>query len=387
MDVLFNITTILIFGLFFGNLVKHFKLPNVIGYLLAGIVIGPFALNLVEVGDLKALDVLSTIALGIISFLIGAELKIKNIKKIGAKPFIISIIISLTTFLVVVTGIYLVSKSFSMALILGSIASATAPPTVLMVLKQYKAKGKLTNHILSVMAIDDIVSIILFGFCLMVAKNMNSEVVNLAQLLEPLKEIVLSLVIGVGSGLIIGTISKRLAKSTDIVIVALLSIFVPLIICNYFELSPFLTCVIAGFIYVNLFKGRSTHKLIDTIDYISPPILLMFFVMSGISIDFKLIPVIGILGLCYIILRIIGKVIGAYMGGSLVKSDVKISRSLGCCLFPQTGVAIGLATATLIVLPNEGEIIVAIVIISSFVFDFISPFILKNRLKAFKEIK
>lgn len=387
MDVLFDITVILLFGLFTCNLIKRFKLPNVIGYLLAGIIIGPFLIKFLDFSDLEKLDILSMIALGIVSFLIGAELRINNIKKIGSKPFIMSIVISLTTFIIVSSGLFIISNSLVLSLILGSIASATAPPTIMMIFKQYHAKGKLTNHILGIMAIDDITSIILFGFSLMIAKNINNEIITFNQWLDPLKEILLSLLVGISSGIVLGIISKYFAKGSDNLIVSLLFIFIPIIICDYIDLSPFLTFIIMGFTFVNLFKVRLVNKISDTIDYFSVPILLIFFVISGANIDFKLIPLTGLITLAYILFRTIGKIIGAYLGGSLVKSDLKIKKNLGCCLLSQTGVAIGLATTTLLVLPKEGEIIVAIIIVSSFVFDIISPFILKNRLKFFNEIK
>ena len=387
MEVLLNISVILVFGLLGSSLAKIFKFPNVIGYIVAGVLIGPFGFNFINSNDLQNLDILSTIAMALISFLIGSELRIKYIKKLGKKPFIISIIISLTTFIIVSLGLYLISNSLGLSLILGSIASATAPPTILMVLKEYHAKGKLTDHILSVMAIDDIVSLILFGFSLVIAKNINMGVINLNGLLEPFIEIFISILIGISSGLIIGKMSKRLSKENNLLICTLVFIFIPIVICDYLKISPFLSMIITGFTYVNFFKDRSTHKLVDTVDYISLPFLLIFFVVSGVSIDFSLLPIIGFIGIMYMLLRITGKIVGGYIGGTLVKSDHSIKKNLGCSLLSQTGLAVGLATTTLLVLPNEGQIIVAIVIISSFVFDFITPFILKNRLKNLKEIK
>lgn len=387
MVILLKITIILVFGLLASSLVKHFKMPNVIGYILVGVLIGPFGLNFINSNDLTNLDILSTIALSIISFLIGSELRIKYIKRLGKKPFIISLIISLTTFVIVSLGLYLISNSLGLSLILGSIASATAPPTILMILKEYHAKGKLTDHILSVMAIDDIVSLILFGFSLVVAENMNSGIISLGGLLEPFVDIFLSILVGTSCGVIIGAMTKWLSKQNNLLICALLFIFIPIVICDYLKLSPFLSIIITGFIYVNFFKGRSTHKLVDMIDYISLPFLLIFFVVSGASIDFSLLPVIGFMGVIYMLLRIIGKILGGYLGGYLVKSDNLIKKNLGCCLLSQTGLAVGLATTTLLVLPNEGQIVLAITVISSFVFDFITPFVLKNRLKKLKEIK
>lgn len=381
MDTIYHLVCILLFGLFFGYSMKYFKLPSVTGYLIAGIVIGPFLLGFIHKGDLENLEIFSTIALAFISFLIGSELKIKMLKRVGGKLFLIALATSLTTFAFVTLGTYLYTKSLSSSLLLGAIAASTAPSAILLIVKEYKARGSFTNHLLGIIAIDDIISIVIFGFVLVIAGGMNSGSSSLLHLLEPFRDIALSIVYGLITGLSLGLISTFLKSPTERMILAYLGIGIPILVCYNQNISPLLTCMLTGFIFVNTYKTKVTEPIIRNIDSISPPILLIFFVVSGASLDISLLPSIGWVGILYIVCRMVGKSIGSRMGCTLTHTKNPMKKYLGITLLSQTGIAIGLASTSMLVLPLEGDMIMTVVIASSFLFDIVSPFIVKMVLK------
>lgn len=382
MEVLVSIAAILFFGIICGKLIKLFKLPEVTGYLLTGLLIGPYVLNLVSLDDIYILEPFTTIALTFISFLVGAELKWKYVKRLGSKPFVIGITTSICALILVTVGCILIGYDFKISLLLGAIATSAAPASVLMIVKEYKANGDFTKTMLSVIAISDIVSVILFGISLALVKD-NSSI--LLSLIEPLKEIILSLLIGGVLGYTIGYLSRFLNKHGDIITLIIVAIFADILVCHLIGISQLLSAMIMGITFINSFNNHITDKVLDVIDDISTPILMIFFVLSGASFDFITLPSIWLIGLIYIILRIGGKVIGNFIGSKIMKETKNITKYLGFTLLSQTGIAIGLATLAATIIKN-GELLIAIVVASSFIFDVICPLLTKYVLKKSKEI-
>ncbi len=382
MEVLVSIAAILFFGIICGKLIKLFKLPEVTGYLLTGLLIGPYVLNLVSLDDIYILEPFTTIALTFISFLVGAELKWKYVKRLGSKPFVIGITTSICALILVTVGCILIGYDFKISLLLGAIATSAAPASVLMIVKEYKANGDFTKTMLSVIAISDIVSVILFGISLALVKD-NSSI--LLSLIEPLKEIILSLLIGGVLGYTIGYLSRFLNKHGDIITLIIVAIFADILVCHLIGISQLLSAMIMGITFINSFNNHITDKVLDVIDDISTPILMIFFVLSGASFDFITLPSIWLIGLTYIILRIGGKVIGNFIGSKIMKETKNITKYLGFTLLFQTGIAIGLATLASTVIGN-GELLIAVVVASSFIFDVICPLLTKYVLKKSKEI-
>lgn len=387
MNILFLLGVILLSGLIFGGLFKLIKLPEVTGYLIAGIVIGPYVLNLINFKEIASLETFSTIALSFISFSIGAEFKLKYLKKLGIKPFIIGIMASFLTMAFVSYTFLFLGLSPSFSIILGAIASSTAPASIMMIVKEYKARGELTNTMLSVIAIDDVISIVIFGFSICLAEYLNSNNTSLIGLLSPFKEIGLSLIIGVITGLLLGISSKLLKSNSNIIALIIVFIFGSIVISDYYHISSLLVCMIMGCVFINAYNHKITLKILDLIDYISPPICIIFFVLSGSSLDFSLIPTIGFIGMIYIIMRTLGKILGSMLGAKLVNSPKKVYKYLGPTLLSQTGLAIGLAIEAVDTIPNESKTLIAIIVASSFLFDLIGPIITKCMLKKSGEIK
>ena len=382
MEVLVSIATILFFGIICGKLIKLFKLPEVTGYLLAGLLIGPFVLNLVSLDDVYILKPFTTIALTFISFLVGAELKWKYVKKLGSKPFVIGTTTSLCVLLLVTIGCMLIGYDFKVSILLGAIATSAAPASVLMIVKEYKAHGELTKTMLSVIAISDILSVILFGVSLALVKE-NSSI--LLVLFEPLKEVIISLLIGGILGYTVGYFSRFLRKHGDIITLIIIAIFVDILVCDLIGISQLLSAMIMGVTFINSFNNRITDKVLDIIDDISTPLLMIFFVLSGANLDFKTLPTVWLISITYIILRIIGKIIGNFIGSKITKETKNITKYLGLTLLSQTGIAIGLATLASNVI-EDGELLVTVVVASSFIYDIICPLLVKYVLKKSKEI-
>ena len=382
MEVLISVATILFFGTIFGKLIKLFKLPEVTGYLLSGLLIGPYILNLVSLDDIYILEPLTIIALTFISFLVGAELKWKYVKKLGSKPFVIGLITSLCALFLVTIGCILLGYDYKVSLLLGAIATSAAPSSVLMIVKEYQARGELTKTMLSVIAISDILSVVLFGICLALVKENASIVLSL---LEPLKEIIFSLLVGGILGYTIGYLSRYLQKHGDIITLIIIAIFVNILFCDLIGISQLLSAMIMGITFINSFNSHITDKVLDVIDDISAPLLIIFFVLSTASLDFNTLPSIWLIGLVYIILRIVGKIIGNFIGSKITKESKKITKYLGLTLLSQTGIAIGLATLAANIIDN-GELLVAVVLASSFIYDIICPLLVKYVLKKAQEI-
>lgn len=382
MEVLISVATILFFGTIFGKLIKLFKLPEVTGYLLSGLLIGPYVLNLVSLDDIYILEPLTIIALTFISFLVGAELKWKYVKKLGSKPFVIGLITSLCALFLVTIGCILLGYDYKVSLLLGAIATSAAPSSVLMIVKEYQARGELTKTMLSVIAISDILSVVLFGISLALVKENTSIVLSL---LEPLKEIIFSLLVGGILGYTIGYLSRYLQKHGDIITLIIIAIFVNILFCDLIGISQLLSAMIMGITFINSFNSHITDKVLDVIDDISAPLLIIFFVLSTASLDFNTLPSIWLIGLVYIILRIVGKIIGNFIGSKITKESKNITKYLGLTLLSQTGIAIGLATLAANIIDN-GELLIAVVLASSFIYDIICPLLVKYVLKKVQEI-
>ena len=321
------------------------------------------------------------------SFMIGSEFKFKHLKKLGIKPLVIGLMSSFLTLLIVTFTSFACGMNYSFSLMLGAIASSTAPASIMMIMKQYKAMGELTNTILSVVAIDDVISIFLFGFAIVVAGTANGSLTSSLGLLEPFKEIVYCVILGSLLGFLIGLLTK-IFKSDSNIIIAILSFILLSVMLSYnIGISSLLVCMVMGAVFVNVFNNKITNRVLDLIDYINPPFLIIFFVLAGASIDFSVLSSVFIISIIYILSRSIGKIFGAMLGCKLVCSSKKVYKYIGPTLLSQTGLAIGLVALAQPILGDETVKLKAIVITSSFLFDLIGPLIVKYCLNKASELK
>ena len=413
MQILLSLSIALLAGLLLSRLAKVMKLPAVTAYLVAGILVGPFLLGNVFIfdthlgfvkEDLEAFKIISEVALGFIAFSIGNEFRLSDLKKNGKAATIIGIFQAVVaTVLVdaVLIVIALTTKIISIeaAIVLGAIASATAPAATLMVVKQYKAKGPLTDILLPIVAIDDAVGLVLFAISFGVAKAIGSGTISLVSiLLEPILEVVCSLLLGAIMGFLFHLCerffhsrSKRLAVSVTFV---LLTVALSMIKFSVFGVhvgfSSLLVCMMLGTVFCNICDF--SVELMDRVDRWTAPLFVLFFVISGAELDLMVFTQISIvlIGVAYILARSCGKYLGAFSSSKAMKCDKQIVKYLGITLLPQAGVALGMAYKASDVtegLGADGAIVLQITLFAVLVYELIGPLLTKISLEKAGEIK
>jgi Kef-type K+ transport system membrane component KefB len=394
--VLFYTAITIAVGLLFGKIAKYLHLPNVTGYLIGGLLVGPSILNIVKETAIPGLQIVSVVALGFIAFTIGNELKIKYFKQVGSKPFIIAFLeasVAVIAVLIAMIIYFLIigqlnRENIRFTLVLAAIAAATAPAATLMVVRQYHAKGKLTDTLMSVVAIDDSVAVLLFGICVAIANALNPNIVQSSvflQVMQPIFEILISIGVGVGVGAVLSLGCLWFTGRGNRISLTVASIIMTVYLANKWGGSAILAAMIVGFIFGNF--SSKQEKVNELIYFFTPPIYIMFFVLSGVELKLSVLLSVGLIGLIYVISRVIGKVFGAYIGAKVTKSDPVISKYLGYALIPQAGVAIGLSLiATTVLNPELGAQIRTIVLAATVIYELFGPVITKTVLKKAKEI-
>ena len=386
-NVLCYLAIMIFSGMAFGRLVKIIKLPNVTGYLLAGLILGPSVLKIIPKDTIDGIAVISEVALGFIAFSIGNEFKMSYFKKVGASPIVIAVFEALFAVICVCTVLVLFGNDLPFSLVLSSIAAATAPAATIMVIRQYKAKGPVTETLLSVVALDDAAALMLFGISVAVAGMLNStsNISVLSMILSPILEIVGALVIGAVLGMLLTYFIRFFKKDGNRLSLAVGFVFIGIGIADMTGVSSLLLCMALGATFVNF--SKQALPVMKVVDAVTPPIFMLFFVASGAALDLSVLPMIGIVGVIYVILRVVGKVLGTYLGATICKCDKKIKKYLGYALLPQAGVAIGLSLAATTVVPSYGQTIRAVVLCATFIYELIGPGITKIALKKAGEIE
>jgi len=411
MEILLSISVALLVGLLMTRVIKPLGLPAVTGYLVAGILIGPYVLGAFGVEGLgfvsmeyvERFGVIADVALGFIAFSIGNEFRFSQIKTIGKQALIVGVIqaVMATVFVdiaLIVMSFILGSDVFpiSAAITLGAIATATAPAATLMVVRQYKAKGPLTNILLPVVALDDAVGLIIFAVSFGVAKAIDLGTLDIISIvLNPLIEIVFSLILGVVMGLIFSEVekhfhsrSKRLSVSVTFVIltVALTMIKIPLGGGVELAASSLLTCMMLGTTFCNVCE--SSEELMDRVDRWTTPLFVLFFVISGAELEFSIFAqgAMVLIGVVYIIFRSAGKMTGAAFSAKISGCNDTIVKYLGITLLPQAGVALGMSVLAMQLSGNAGIVVRNIVLFSVLVYELVGPLLTKMALTKAGEI-
>ena len=387
MNILYYLALILFSGLIFGRAVKHIKLPNVTGYLIAGLLIGPYIFKLLPLDIVKEFELISEIALAFIAFSIGSEFKLSYLKKVGIAPIIIAAFEALTATIFVAGALVIFGFDFKIAILLGAIASATAPAATIMVVKQYKAKGPVTETLLSVVALDDAVALIAFGFSMAMVNSMlhpSQNSVFITALL-PLIEIIGSIVLGFILGICFNIPLRYFKKDSNRLIITAGFVFLGSAIASMLGLSSLLLCMSMGAALINTSNsGKSIFKLVDNV---TPPIYLMFFVVSGAELDISILPKIGAMGIIYVIFRVMGKITGASLGAILAKAPETVKKYIGFTLIPHAGVAICLSLIASQTLPEYGQTIRAVILCGTLIYELFGPAATKVGLKKAGEIE
>lgn len=374
-------------GLIAGKIVKQVKLPNVTGYLIIGIIIGPCCLKIIPRDVVDSFGLISEMALGFIAFSIGGEFKLDYLKKIGKAPIVIAFLESFTAVLFVDVALIATGHSVPFSLCLGAIAAATAPAATLMVVRQYKANGPVTKTLLPVVAIDDATALMAFGISVAVAKSLTStsDANLIATLLDPVWEIGGAIVFGGILGVGLAFLTRFYHSRSNRLSGAIAFVFICEGVCDMAGFSSLLACMVLSAVFVNL--TNEYDKVFELVDRMTPPLFMLFFLLSGADLDIYVIPTVGIVGIIYVIFRVIGKILGSSIGSAISHTEPVVRKWLGFTLIPQAGVAIGLSSIAMQVVPQYGGQIRAVILCGTVIYELIGPVATKFALMKAGEIK
>mgnify|MGYP004606449919 FL=1 len=378
--IIISVAIMLFAGFAMTRITKLLKLPNVTAYILAGILIGPFCLNLIPTAVISGMDFIADIALAFIAFSTGEFFRFDVLKKNGAKVVVITVLESLmASLLVFILTFFVLRLDLSFSLVLAALAAATAPASTVMTIRSTGAKGDFVETLLQVVALDDVVGLVAYSIAISVAVAAKTAQFDIGNIFIPILQNLAAVAIGGLFGFVMKLLMPK-KRSTDnrlIISVALLFSFCG--ICTAMGISPLLGCMVMGTVYINI---TNDDKLFKQLNYFSPPILLLFFVRSGVN--FRLDALFGssaigavpliVVGVLYFFVRIAGKYSGAYLGCLAVKKDKKVRNNLGLALIPQAGVAIGLAALGARTLGGEdGAALETIILASSVLYELVGP--------------
>ena len=390
--IVLSLGIILILGFLMTRLTKLLKLPSVIAYLIVGILIGPCVINLIPGEFITRTSFISDVALAFIAFTAGEFFKFDVIKKSLGKAIAITLIESVMTFaLIFVLCFFAFRLDAPFSLVLASLASATAPTSTIMTIKQTQSKGHYVTMLLEILAIDGVVALILYTISISVFVGVaNGDTLGFADIAWPLLKMIICLTIGVVFGFVLRFLisSKRTTGNRLIIVVAVILLFCG--VCSLFGQSPLLGGIAIGTIYTNMCKTKDEEKIFAQVNYFIPPIMLVFFVRGGMCLDFTVftqsstltsVPFIVIV-LAFLAVRFIGKYGGAFVGAVMTAQPKETRNFLGFGLIPQASVAIALATMAAMTLEAYGHseyaiALLAIVLASSIIFEMIGPVLAK----------
>ena len=380
-DIIIPIALMLFSGYALTRVTKRLRLPNVTAYIVAGIIVGPYCLNLVDKNIIEGTDFIADIALAFIAFSTGEFFKFSTLKKNGMKVVIITFWEAfMASLLVFILSFYILNLNLPFSLVLSALASATAPASTVMTIRQTGAKGDFVNTLLQVVALDDVFGLIAYSVAISISISLNSGKLNISSILSPIVFNILVLILGGSFGVLMKLLMPKQRSKDNKLIISIAVLFTFCGICALLNVSPLLGCMSMGTVYINITED---DKLFKQINYFSPPILLLFFVRSGLN--FKLdvlvnkstsigsIPLIWI-GMLYFLVRIFGKYIGAFLGSLVTKKSKEVRNYLGLALIPQAGVAIGLSALGARILGGEtGNALQTIILASSVLYELIGP--------------
>ena len=399
LNELLNISVAMFAGLMLTRLGNKLKLPDVTAYLVAGVLIGPCVLGALHIpglgfssfDELEALGAISDVALGFIAFSIGNEFRLSQLRETGRQALVIGILQALVTTLVVDAALlglhFLFPQALSVpaAITLGAIAAATAPAATLMVVRQYKAKGKLTDLLLPIVALDDAVGLVVFAVSFGVARALSSGIVDVYTIVvNPILEILGSLFLGALAGLGLAKIEPFFHSNTNRIAMSISFVFLTVALSMLkipaggatIGFSPLLVCMMLGSVFCNLCP--LSEEIMRVADRWTAPVLVLFFVLSGAELELGVFAKAGsvAIGVVYILFRSLGKYIGARESARLVGCDKTVVDYLGITLLPQAGVALGMCV-TAAQLPGDGTLVRNIVLFAVLNYELFGPVLTK----------
>ncbi|MFW6172410.1 MAG: cation:proton antiporter [Elusimicrobiota bacterium] len=391
LNSLFSLGLIFLFALVSSGFIKKIKLPTVTAYLLFGIAAGPSLLNIISQGVIASSGIVTNIVLSFIAFSLGQNFSKQRFREIGSSVISLTIGQVFGALIIVTSAIYyLTDQPLFVALSFGAIATATAPASVVMVVRESKAKGRFTDTLLGVVAFDDGAGLIIFALILAVAKSLAGVHENMVTLafsgvLKGVIEIFGAIVIGALFGWMTSLFSRFVLNPSELLIYTLGFILVNAGLSSVLGVSVLLSGMVMGAVLVNV--DKTSFKFFESLRKIDSPFYLLFFVLSGANLDLKMIKVIGMVGVIYIIARMVGKILGVFITSEIIGASKQISKYLGIGLAPQAGVALGMAMLVNNVFEVEGNFILSIIIASTVIFELFGPALTKYVLFKTKSIQ
>ncbi len=387
MNFLFKISIILLVGALGGKAARLLKLPNVSGYLVAGLFLGPSFFKFVSGADLSSLNIVSELALAIIAFSIGNEFILKDMVKLGKSIVLITLAEVIGAVAIVFSVMYFIfDQPFAFSIVIASMSAATAPAATLLVMKQYNSSGPLTKTILPVVALDDVYGIIAFGIAISLARlsagGNGFSVFDM--IIKPLAEILGSLLLGFILGCLLTLISKKTEGRDEQQIISLAAVGAATGLSVFLGLSPLLTCIMMGATLANLW--RRSDRVFSSVNDFAAPVYLLFFTLAGASLELSIFAKVGLIGVGYILARGLGKMLGAWVGAKSVRACKTVSKYLGLALLPQGGISIGLLVLVRQQLPEYAVQISTIIMFSVLVYEISGPIFAKIAIQKAGEI-
>jgi Kef-type K+ transport system membrane component KefB len=409
MSTLLSVSIALLAGLLMTRAFKPFKLPSVTAYLIAGVLIGPYCMGQLGIEGLgfdtmsavHALSLISEVALGFIAFSIGNEFRVEELKQTGKQAFVIGVFQALVATLFVDIALFCThlimpgKLSVAQLITLGAIATATAPAATLMVVRQYKAKGPLTDLLLPIVALDDAVGLIVFAVSFGIAKTLVTGTVDMVSIIvNPLVEIVCSLALGAFMGWVLTQLEKMFNSNTNRLNMTITFVFLTVALSMldfhigivHVSFSSLLVCMMLGTVFCNICP--LSHDLMEQSDKWTSPLFALFFVISGAELELSVFAdfAIVLIGVIYIIFRSLGKYCGTFISAKATACAPQICKYLGITLLPQAGVALGMC-ATAMQLGAEGNLIRNITLFAVLIYELFGPLMTRQALQAAGDIK
>jgi len=387
-NTLLSAGLILLLGFTGSRLLKYIKLPSVTAFLLIGILIGPHLLDLVTEDIFHASDFFSNLVLGIIAFSLGENFRLGELKQGMKQVMWISVMAAVGVWLLVSGAIvlYFIIIKFPIypALVLGAAASATAPAATVLIIREYRSSGILTELLLKVVAIDDAWCLILGAMAIAVANAMRADVFDTAIIFAGIGEIFGALIIGAGLGYLFSYLRRFVKTGEEILVYIFGLILLNVGLSITLRLSVLLSSMMMGLIVIN--SARENYKFFEVLRTVDSPLYLVFFILAGAHLDFAILVKMGMVGVLYTVFRVIGKVYGARLGAEVSKAPNIVKNWIGLALIPQAGVALGIGLVAKTTFPEYGDYIFTIIAATTVIFELIGPLLTKISLLKAGEI-
>jgi Kef-type K+ transport system membrane component KefB len=376
-DELFSVGMVILLGMLGGKFAHRMRVPKVTGYMLTGLLFGPSVLGLISDRTLADIHMLNEIALGMILFAIGGEIQLSHLKSMGRRVIYTALAESLGAFVLVSSAVYFFSRDAKLSVILGSISIATAPGVILLVIREYKSSGPLTDTLLAVVALNNVLCLVVFRLVFATYQLAAGDPIG-GTLFILFKELVIAVLIGGAIAMVITYWEQTIDDMSELLLIIVAGLILGIGLAKSLGISQLLVCLIIGAVTNNL---SMMHRLVYAeLRQTEMPFYIAFFVLSGASLHLEMLEHLGVLGLAYLVMRPIGKQLGAYWASRRFGAALAIRKNLGLALLPQAGVAIGMAITVSETQPGLGAVVSTVILSSVIVYEGFGPFLTKQAL-------